>query len=175
LHAWFADARERTPLMAAFHPGALSSEIVALEAKLGLTPPDVLRETLGCVDGAKFAGAWTASDQSATSRYTLLRVEANASTDLALAASQIQASLSKPAHPLFRLLNGAFVSWPFVPIAQDVDTGLLLVLEVLPAPYSNCVQLADERVRWVDWPVLYPRYVGFIGDLLGGNPLLLKC
>lgn len=167
LLAWLAGARERTPLMAAFHPGAPSSEIAALEAKLGLTLPDVLRETLGCVDGGRFAGPWTAADQSATSRYTLLRVEAIASTYLALAASQIEAPLSKPDRPLFRLLNGAFVSWPFVPIAQDVDTGSLLVLEVLPAPYSNRVQLADARVRWADWPVLYPRYVDFIGDLLG--------
>ena len=167
LLAWLAVARERIPLMAAFHPGALPLEIAALEAKLGLTLPDVFRETLGCVDGGRFAGPWTAANQSAISRYTLLRVEDIASTYLALAASQMEASLSKPDRPLFRLLNGAFVSWPFVPIAQDIDTGSLLVLEVLPAPYSNRVQLADAHVRWADWPVLYPRYVDFIGDLLG--------
>lgn len=171
---WLRSTLERRPEVAHFRPAALPTEIAALEASLGFPLPELLRRTLLCVNGGMFAGQPPATDTSCQRpRYALLSVEEIESAYFNLAAAQHPfsdaTSTSEPGRPLFRLTDDTLVLWPFVPIARDLDNDSLLVLEVLPVPYSNRIQLAVPGLNWTDWPVLYRRYLEFIENFLGGD------
>lgn len=58
------------------------------------------------------------------------------------------------------------VPWPFLPVAEGLDSDSLIVLEVLPTPYSNRIQLAAPQTAWPEWPVLHRRFVDFVADFV---------
>ena len=168
---WLSTTHVRWPEAALFRPGASSAALATLEARLGFPLPELVRRLLLCVDGGGFADDdTTRANRNECPRHRLLSAEQIAPAYFALAAAQYphyDVPLSTPEHPLFRPGDGGMlVPWPFLPVAEDLDSDLLIVLEVLPTPYSNRIQLAAPQTAWPEWPVLHRRFVDFVADFV---------
>ena len=166
--SWLSSTLVHWPERALFGPGASPSALAALEGSLGFPLPELLRRLLLCVNGGRFGDQQPAS-ASPPPRFRLLATEEIAPAYFRLGAAQrrhTDAPLSTSRIPLFFLRDGTLVRWPFLPIARDLDTDALLVLEVLPVPYRNAIQLATPGNAWIEWPVLHRRFVDFLEAFL---------